>query len=467
MSTESGEPRAVGSRAAGATGRRVPTPAITVAAVGVWVLSAAYMAHFGDSWHLDLRVYRDAAHSLTHGGHPFTEYYTASHLPYTYTPFALAAMVPLSLGPLGLAEWLWWALGAASLVWVLYLVSGETLAWDRGRRLAVAALVAGVSTLALEPVRSNLDYGQINLVLMAMITTDLLAVRGRGRGGLIGLATAVKLTPAVFAGWFLVRRRWRALVTAVAVAAAVTGLGWLVMPSASTTYWLHEVTDASRVGPVANVSNQSWNGLLHRAPFSGGAGTGAAWAVLAVATLALGLVLCGLVLARGGRADAVLVLALTELLASPVSWSHHWSWLAVAPFVAVGLWPVHRTVAVLLCVLTAVGGAAPYLWAGHGPVRFVAANSLVLSGAVVLVAWLAAEIRGVVANGGPFVTMTLRTAAGGRRSPVVDAPDGAGGERSDTGGDQPTDGQRPRRSITPDAVAPHGHRCRSDADRSP
>ena len=86
-----------------------------------------------------------------------------------------------------------------------------------------------------------------------------------------------------------------------------------------------------------------------------------------------------------------MALGLTELLVSPVSWTHHWSWVAIAPIAAVSLWQVHRAVAWLLLVLVALAVAAPYLWIQHGPASYVAGNALVLMGAAVLVVWTALE----------------------------------------------------------------------------
>jgi alpha-1,2-mannosyltransferase len=373
--------------------RQTPTAAIAVAAAVVWLVSGAYMLHFGASWHLDLRVYREAGSALYHHGSPFTVDFTANHLPFTYTPFALLVLSPLAFGRLGLVETLWWLASAVSFVGATYLLltTGTSLA---GRRAwAVAALLCATASLALEPVRSNFDYGQINLILMVMIVADVTRVRAPWRGVLVGLAAAIKLTPLVFLFYFAAARDWRSLARGVGTVVVVTGASWLVLPSDSARYWFHEVTDARRTGALGVVSNQGWNGLVHRAPFDGGHLGTATWLVLSLATLAGGVVLTRWLVEGARTVEALTVLALTELLVSPVSWTHHWSWLVVVPIVAVGLWSVHRQVAVALLVLLALAVAAPYLWLQHGPLAFLATNSLVLAAAVVLVLWLVAEGR--------------------------------------------------------------------------
>jgi alpha-1,2-mannosyltransferase len=76
------------------------------------------------------------------------------------------------------------------------------------------------------------------------------------------------------------------------------------------------------------VDNQSLQGLIARA--LGDPAPGPLWAVPALAVAA-----AGLWLARRARTDrqGVLVTALTALLISPISWSHHWVWCV--PLIAV------------------------------------------------------------------------------------------------------------------------------------
>ena len=381
--------------------RHMPTRLIASGAVVAWVVSGAYMLHYGPSWHLDLRVYRDAGNALLHGGSPFTATFTVHQLPFTYTPFALLVLTPLTFGSLGLVESLWWLVSAVCFVGAVYLVIQASFALPARRALAVAGLLCGVATLALEPVRSNMDYAQINLILMVMIVADMTRVRAPWRGVLIGLASAIKLTPLVFFFAFVVAKDWRSVARGVGIFVGVTAVSWAVLPHDSARYWFHQVTDAGRTGQLGNVSNQSWNGLVHRPPFNGGHLGTAVWLALALATLAGGVLLTRWLLAAARTGEAVLVLALTELLVSPVSWTHHWSWLAVAPIAAATLWAVHRVVAIMVLVLVGLAVIAPYWWIQHGPLSYLAGNALVLAGGAVLVVWLGAEARRRRASASP------------------------------------------------------------------
>lgn len=371
--------------------RNIPTRWIAVSAAVLWLVSGAYMLHFGSSWHLDLRVYRAAVHSLYHHGSPFTVEFTSNHLPFTYTPFALLSLSPVGFGPLGLVETLWWIISGAAMVTALFLMIRAEHALASGRAWAVAGLMGAVASLALEPVRSNFDYGQINLILMVMIVGDLTWIRPPWRGILVGVAAAIKLTPLVFIIYFLVARDRSSLLRSVGSFVVLGAVSWAMLPSDSDRFWLHQATDAGRTGVLGVVSNQSWNGMVHRAPFDGGHLGTVVWLILSLITLGLGIALTRCLVQEARTAEAVMALALTELLVSPVSWSHHWSWLVLAPVVTVGLWSAHRAVAIALLVLIGLAVVAPYLWIHLVPLSYLGSNALVIGGAVVLVMWTVAE----------------------------------------------------------------------------
>jgi alpha-1,2-mannosyltransferase len=251
--------------------------------------------------------------------------------------------------------------------------------------------LGGAASLVLEPVRSNFDYGQINLVLMVMIVADLTWIRSPWRGVLVGIASAIKLTPLVFIIYFLVAKDRGSVLRSVGTFVGIGAVSWAILPADSHRFWLHQATDAGRTGVLGVVSNQSWNGMVHRAPFDGGHLGTVVWLILSLATLGLGIVLTRRLVREARIAEAVMALALTELLVSPVSWSHHWSWLALAPIVVVSLWPVHRAVAIALLALVGLAVTAPYLWVHLVPLSYLASNALTLGGATVLVMWTAAE----------------------------------------------------------------------------
>jgi alpha-1,2-mannosyltransferase len=378
------------------------TRKIAFVATVLWIMSGAYMTFLASKWQLDLRVYRDAGQLLVHGGDPMKTSFTSSHLDFTYSPFALLLFTPFAVGPFGLLETLWWLVNSAALTFTLYfLIEADecperadlTLTERRGERLrsfAIAAVIGAMATLVLEPVRSDIDYGQINLVLMLLVVVGVTSRRATLRGSLVGLAAAIKLTPLIYLGGFL-RSGWRSLVRGLGIFVLLAAVSWAVLPRESSEFWEHDVFDASRTGGVGSRSNQSWYGLLQRPPFHGST---AAWLVLSLLTVIGGIFVANRALASRRFSEAIAALALTELLVSPVSWTHHWSWLAIAPLAIVSLWNNHRVVAWMLVGLLAVATVAPYWWFGSkGPLTDLMCDSLVLAGAAVLFVWGCAEAK--------------------------------------------------------------------------
>jgi alpha-1,2-mannosyltransferase len=180
---------------------------------------------------------------------------------------------------------------------------------------------------------------------MALVAADCLVPGGRWpRGALVGLAAAVKLTPAAFVLFFLLRRDWRAAATATLSCCAATAAGFALAWRDSLLYWTSVVFQSGRPGNPAYAANQSIEGVLARAGLAPDslAGRGA-WLAASAVVLLLACLGMQRALARGrdgtghehrGRAAgyrgwdawALSLNAFAALLASPVSWSHHWVW---------------------------------------------------------------------------------------------------------------------------------------------
>ncbi|MDF3299004.1 glycosyltransferase 87 family protein [Streptomyces tropicalis] len=282
---------------------------------------------------LDLTVYRGAAPHVLSGGLYDFAVHTGPPiplLPFTYPPFAALVFLPLSWVPGPTAIALWQAVSVAALVVVARCALRLLRPRPDGRDRALALLWAAAG-LWLEPVRHTLDQGQVNLVLGAVVLAGLALPRGAlVRGAAVGLAAAVKLTPAVAGLYLLATRQWRAAAWAVATAAAATAAAWCVAPDASVRYWTVLVTQTRRVGPLWSVRNQSLRGALARlAGHDGATATALWWAALVLVTAATGWAV-GAAVRRGDRLGILVAVELYGLLVSPVSWSHHWIWCVPA-----------------------------------------------------------------------------------------------------------------------------------------
>jgi alpha-1,2-mannosyltransferase len=271
----------------------------------------------------DLSVYRSGGSAWLHDIPLYTKEFP-SYLPYTYPPVSAVVFSLLAVLPF---------LAAAILLTVAGLLGLSATTKLTGPLTAAAVIVC----LAFEPVRTTLLYGQVNLVLMGLVALDCLLPRTRyPRGMLIGIAAAIKLTPLVFVLFFLARRQYRAAVITVATFVGVTGLGVLLAPADSGTYWRTTIFAAARIGEATYSANQSLRGALSRLDL-GTSATNIAWLVLVAAVL----VLTWLGARRAANpAVALLVVAAGGLLVSPVSWSHHWVW--IVPAVALGAVHAYR-----------------------------------------------------------------------------------------------------------------------------
>jgi alpha-1,2-mannosyltransferase len=236
---------------------RVALVAANLASVAFFLLS--YTPHgvrFGP-YRIDLDVYRIGGHVWLSGGGlygrlPATTY--GARLPFTYPPIAAVLLSPLSLVPMAVAGTVL-TLATVALAGVVLRAFLGGLAGPAGRSCwALAWLLP--PALFLEPVRNTLLYGQVNVVLMALVTLDCLPGTTRWpRGALVGLAAAVKLTPAAFVLFFLVRRDYRAAGVAALSFVAATSAGFALAWPDSVQYWTRVVFQTGRIGDPSYASN--------------------------------------------------------------------------------------------------------------------------------------------------------------------------------------------------------------------
>jgi alpha-1,2-mannosyltransferase len=230
----------------------------------------------------------------------------------------------------------------------------------------LGSLIAG--SLALEPVRQTFSFGQINLVLFALIMVDLCRLAGGDQTGVgIGVATAIKLTPGIFVLLLLVARRTRDAMIAAAVFAGCTLVGFAVAPHSSTKYWLHLSHDTKRVG-APYISNQSPFGALAR--LLGGKQHVGPWYVAIPLVVAIaGMATARWYVRKNRWLEAGTATGVTGLLVSPISWTHHWVWCIPAILVLLKAGRVEKLVASGAYALFAV---APLWWTPHrgGPEEY-------------------------------------------------------------------------------------------------
>ncbi|UXX96590.1 glycosyltransferase 87 family protein [Streptomyces sp. AD2-2] len=271
----------------------------------------------------DLRVYYGTIHTwLHHGGRIYDYHVPGTAYGFTYPPFAAVSMAPMGYLGLGVAIVAALLLNLVALGVVLRILAGP--GWRRYGWFGWALVACGLALF--EPLRDTFSFGQVNLLLLALVLGDcwlLSTGRSRWAGVGIGLAAAIKLTPALFIGLLLLARRWKAAAVATAVALGATGLAALVVPDASTFYWTRAMWDTTRVGRLDYVSNQSLQGVLARLGETGRP----LWATAVVLVLAVWAVRARHAIVVGDWTAAFALTGLTACLISPITWVHHLVWL--------------------------------------------------------------------------------------------------------------------------------------------
>ena len=345
----------------------------------LWLLAAAALGYA--TWQLlghahyriDIDVYRMGGRAWLNNRPLYTGgvlFHTpiGLNLPFTYPPLAAVAFCPFA----------WLGLPAASMaitLTTLTLLIVSTLivltrldVWATSRvapgpawlrRCWLAVLIVAAAAIWLEPIKSNFAYGQINVVLMTLVIADCVPRRTAWpRGVLLGIGIALKLTPAVFLLYFLLRRDVRAALTAVASFVAATVAGFVVAWGDSWEYWTDTVRNTDRIGAPELNTNQNISGVLARLSL-GQDQRFALWVAGCLLVLGVTVWAARRVLDAGEPTLAVICIALFGLVVSPVSWSHHWVWMLPAVLVT-GVMAWRRRNAALAAVVAA--GLALMVW---------------------------------------------------------------------------------------------------------
>ena len=364
---------------------------LSLAVWTVLIAETGFVMWFAAAHHeVDFSVYLWGGHAVAQDSRL---YLVAGHGHwFTYPPFAAALFAVITTIPAAVGQ----------VLWALASVAGFAVACHLTLKLAGArpswTATAGVTAagLAAEPVYHTLFNGQINTILLALVLADVWrAAQGRRAGIAIGIAAAIKLTPGIFILLFLLTRRTKAALIAMATFAGCTLIGYLVAPGASRLYWTRYFYDTKRVD-APYIGNQSLYGTTIRL-LGGESHAGGWYLLLPLAVGVAGLATATLFARRGEWLTAAAVTGVTSLLVSPVSWTHHWVWVMPALIVLAGGRRGDRAAAVcggLLFVL------APLWWAPHSLSRpdygfhwllSLVANCYVVAGVVFLglMAWRA------------------------------------------------------------------------------
>jgi alpha-1,2-mannosyltransferase len=322
---------------------------------------------------IDLEVYRVGGQTWLAGFELYSRQFPAPlpgpALPFIYPPFAAVLFSAVAFVPWNVAVVFFLLISLAAL-YLSCMVVAKFFEQRNSVALLGAATIAAILVWA-EPVRQTLGFGQINLLLMLLVAADCLVRHPRWpRGTLIGIAAAIKLTPALFLLFFIARRQWRPVIVATASFLSANLLALAVAPADSVQYWLHTMFDLNNRVGVAHYTNQSLRGMLHRYGLDPGVES-VLWCGLSLIAVGCAWFVAARLRARGEDALALFVIAAGGLLASPLSWSHHWVWIAPALVALTYAWLRLSKVSlvVLIAILATIFGIGPHSLLPNGSDR--------------------------------------------------------------------------------------------------
>lgn len=300
---------------------------------------------------IDMVIYREGVKAFMEGGEVYSVPMMAGDiaLPFIYPPFGALVMVPLA------GDWFSHAMAGDIMIVLSNLLIGLVVlllafALNRQRSspfvssdvIATASLIWGI-VLIFEPVRLNNGFAQINIIIMVLVALDLIPrkrLKWLPQGWLIGVAAAIKITPLAMLLYFLVRKEIKPIITAAISAIIATLIAAAVRWDVAWEYFSVKLLSMGTGGDfgvqTAYQSNSSIKGAIERL-YTSQEGMEAAstitniiWLCLAIITVVLGGWLMVALMKRGLNIEAWMINAFIMLLISPVSWSHHWVWVAIA-----------------------------------------------------------------------------------------------------------------------------------------
>lgn len=292
---------------------------------------------------IDMVVYREGVKAFLEHRSVYSEPMLAGdiELPFIYPPFGALVMVPLTAFDgidHDMAGDIMVIFSDLLVLVCLYFVFKAVL--KKPDFLLPITTITWAIVLRFEPVDLNNGFAQINIVVMTLVILDLVPrKRLLPQGVLIGLAAAIKITPLAMLLYFLVRKEWKQIATAFLSAVAATLLAAAFRWDAFVEFFSSKLLDMGSGGDFGVAteyqSNSSIKGAIQRmyssteAMDANGLTINIAWIAASLVVIAFAAWLTKRLCEEHLLVDAQLVTALTLLLISPVSWSHHWVWLTL------------------------------------------------------------------------------------------------------------------------------------------
>jgi Glycosyltransferase family 87 len=294
-----------------------------------WLFSAHYQSGFTDLYYRIIEVTK-----VRKGGNIYIPFGKEA---FTYPPAAISLFFPLTLVSLNVAYFAWTWLSILCMAGTYFVVLQRVRKQDRTAN-AVIAIWATIATVALfAPMSECLDWGQTSTVLLLLVTLDVLMIRGRYQGLLVGVATAIKLYPGLFIAFWLFRRSWRTAGVAVATFLSVTAISWALWPHDANTFFLQILPKGSETGHFGAgftiFNSASVSSFYLRLPFLPKSAVDVLVALTSLLILVGGMAAAVRLDRSGLKISALVTLLAMSVVISPVTWDHYFTFAPLLLFV--------------------------------------------------------------------------------------------------------------------------------------
>jgi hypothetical protein len=303
---------------------------------------------------LDFVCYYDSALALRQGLDPYTTNLTAIGDRFGFetgplihgvdTPFLLLGLEPLTLFPPVTAFRIWTGFNLLMLALTIYLLLVRRPGLDSSTAWLLGALI-----LAFYPVPWNFFWAQTQILILTMTVLAMRAMEDEreGTAGLfVALAGLLRAYPLLLLGYFVLRRKWKALKFAIAGILVGALIPVVILGFPRCLSWVHGaawVSNHDRMIYPLVISVAPFVSRMFWAIFGSTTGLATDWlrraAIAAVDAVILGMTVRATLIGAGRRDDDFRIYSLwivTMVLLSPVAW-HHYMVLLLIPFVQIAV----------------------------------------------------------------------------------------------------------------------------------
>lgn len=244
-----------------------------------WLLSLVFLLALGQQlyklffvWRqsnfVDFKVYWDAVSAALKGGNIYS--FGGAYLnkiPFNYPPTSLLFLTFLLIFPKALSSLFLVFVSLGCLLGTIYLIT--RMLFKKADRL-IAFLIFAILFIQFFPVKFTLTLGQINLLILFLITVSYYFVQNKKEilsGIFLGIATLIKIFPGFLIFFFIKEKKWKSLISFVTTLFCGLILTVLIFKPALTINYFGNGGNLFLKGGEINYFDQSLNSFLLRFNF--------------------------------------------------------------------------------------------------------------------------------------------------------------------------------------------------------